>query len=105
MDASELIIDTSETGIAAFVLNRPAELNAWTYPLAAIKRQLLDAGYLTLPEAYEQAADLMEPALVSADHREGVQAFRERRPPRFAPLPGGVGRKPLSRRYERRTAA
>jgi enoyl-CoA hydratase/carnithine racemase len=53
---------------------------------AAIKRQLLDADHLTLPEAYEQAADLMEPALLSADHREGVQAFRERRPPRFAPL-------------------
>lgn len=53
---------------------------------AAIKRQLLDADHLTLPEAYEQAADLMEPALASADHREGVQAFRERRPPRFAPL-------------------
>ena len=53
---------------------------------AAIKRQLLDADHLTLLEAYEQAADLMEPALASADHREGVQAFRERRPPRFAPL-------------------
>jgi enoyl-CoA hydratase/carnithine racemase len=53
---------------------------------AAIKGQLLDADQLTLPEAYEQAADLMEPALLSADHREGVQAFRERRPPRFAPL-------------------
>ena len=57
---------------------------------AAIKRQLLDADHLTLPEAYEQAADLMEPALVSADHREGVRAFRERRPPRFAPLLGGA---------------
>ena len=53
---------------------------------AAIKRQLLDADHLTLPETYEQAADLMEPALLSADHREGVQAFRDRRPPRFAPL-------------------
>ncbi len=53
---------------------------------AAIKRQLFDVDRLTLPEAYEQAADLMEPALASADHREGVQALRERRPPRFAPL-------------------
>jgi enoyl-CoA hydratase/carnithine racemase len=54
---------------------------------AAIKRQLLDAEGLTLPAAYEQAASLMDEALLSADHREGVQAFRERRPPRFAPLP------------------
>jgi enoyl-CoA hydratase/carnithine racemase len=54
---------------------------------AAIKRQLLAADELTLQAAYEQAADLMEPALLSADHREGVLAFRERRPPRFAPLP------------------
>lgn len=54
---------------------------------AAIKRQLLAADELTLPAAYEQAADLMESALLSADHREGVLAFRERRPPRFAPLP------------------
>jgi enoyl-CoA hydratase/carnithine racemase len=54
---------------------------------AAIKRQLLAADELTVQAAYEQAADLMEPALLSADHREGVLAFRERRPPRFAPLP------------------
>jgi hypothetical protein len=33
VDAPELIIDTSAAGIATFVLNRPAELNAWTYPL------------------------------------------------------------------------
>jgi len=33
VDTPELIIDTSAAGIATFVLNRPAELNAWTYPL------------------------------------------------------------------------
>jgi 1,4-dihydroxy-2-naphthoyl-CoA synthase len=57
VDAPELIIDTPEAGIATFVLNRPAELNAWTYTL---------------------------------EESEGVQAFRERRPPRFAPLLGGT---------------
>jgi enoyl-CoA hydratase/carnithine racemase len=51
-----------------------------------IKRQLIDANMLTLPAAYEQAADLMDSALVSADHREGVQAFRHKRRPQFAPL-------------------
>lgn len=58
---------------------------------AMIKRQLLDADSLTLPAAYEQAARLMDQALLSPDHREGVQAFRERRPPRFAPLDAAPG--------------
>jgi enoyl-CoA hydratase/carnithine racemase len=53
---------------------------------ATIKRQLLDANELTLFAAYEQAADLMESALAAADHREGVQAFRDKRRPQFAPL-------------------
>jgi enoyl-CoA hydratase/carnithine racemase len=53
---------------------------------AIIKRQLLDADLLTLEDAYEQAADLMDSALVSADHREAVQAFRDKRKPQFAPL-------------------
>jgi enoyl-CoA hydratase/carnithine racemase len=53
---------------------------------ATIKRQLLDAELLTLPAAYEQAADLMDSASTSADHREGVQAFRDKRRPQFAPL-------------------
>jgi enoyl-CoA hydratase/carnithine racemase len=52
---------------------------------AAIKRQLLDAEHLTVAEAYEQAADLMGPALLSADHREAVTAYREQRVPNFAP--------------------
>jgi enoyl-CoA hydratase/carnithine racemase len=50
-----------------------------------IKRQLADAEQLTLRDAYAQATDLMVTALASADHREGVAAWREKRAPRFAP--------------------
>src|ERR1700722_15554851 len=39
----ERIIDTSETGIATLMLNRPDELNAWTYPLEARFFAALDA--------------------------------------------------------------
>jgi enoyl-CoA hydratase/carnithine racemase len=52
---------------------------------ASIKRQLLDAENLTVGAAYEQATDLMEAALVSAEHLEAVTAYGERRPPNFAP--------------------
>ncbi len=54
-----------------------------------IKQQLLDAEQLSLGDAYEQATALMAPALASADHREGVAAWREKRAPRFAPLAQG----------------
>jgi enoyl-CoA hydratase/carnithine racemase len=54
-----------------------------------IKRQLVDAERLSLRDAYEQATDLMAPALASADHREGVAAWREKRAPRFEPLTKG----------------
>lgn len=52
---------------------------------ASIKRQLLDAEHLTVSGAYEQAADLMGPALQSDDHREAVAAYDERRVPNFGP--------------------
>jgi len=53
---------------------------------AAIKQQLHAADRTTLADAYEHAADLMEVALSSADHREGVRAFQERRAPQFEPV-------------------
>lgn len=51
-----------------------------------IKQQLADAGQLSVQDAYEQATRLMIPALASADHREGVAAWREKRAPRFEPV-------------------
>src|ERR1700722_4821974 len=39
----ERIIDTSETGIATLILNRPDELNAWTYSLETLFFAALDA--------------------------------------------------------------
>jgi enoyl-CoA hydratase/carnithine racemase len=50
-----------------------------------IKQQLAEADRLSLQDAYDQATRLMIPALASADHREGVAAWREKRPPRFEP--------------------
>jgi enoyl-CoA hydratase/carnithine racemase len=52
---------------------------------ASIKRQLIDAERLSVDAAYEQAADLMGPALLSDGHREAVAAYSERRRPKFAP--------------------
>ncbi|MGW6144850.1 enoyl-CoA hydratase-related protein [Streptomyces sp. NPDC055140] len=59
-----------------------------------IKQQLADAADLSLRDAYAQAADLMEAALASADHREGVAAWREKRAPRFAPVAAADPQRP-----------
>ena len=48
-----------------------------------IKQQLADADQLSAHAAYERATSLMIPALASADHHEGVAAWREKRLPRF----------------------
>jgi enoyl-CoA hydratase/carnithine racemase len=50
-----------------------------------IKQQLAEADQLSGRDAYERATSLMIPALASADHREGVAAWREKRAPRFEP--------------------
>jgi enoyl-CoA hydratase/carnithine racemase len=58
---------------------------------ATIKRQLVEAEAGSLLASYARAAELMEPALRSDDHREGVQAWREGRAPQFQPwLPPDV---------------
>ena len=53
---------------------------------ATIKRQLVEAETMTLVEANQQSIALMGPALASRDHREAVEAWKEKRAPRFSPL-------------------
>jgi enoyl-CoA hydratase/carnithine racemase len=79
------------TDTLAEAMNYARELvnNGAPVSWGTIKQQLLDAERLSLGDAYEQATALMAAALASADHREGVAAWREKRAPRFAPLTEG----------------
>ncbi len=67
------------------------ETHAWaehlaqrpTRALGLTKRALYDALACSLPEAVRREAQLQEEAAATHDHREGVQAFLEKRPPAF----------------------
>ncbi|GAB3479104.1 enoyl-CoA hydratase-related protein [Nocardiopsis coralliicola] len=59
--------------------------------MAAIKGQLLRSGDQDLAAAEEDAAALMPGAFAHPDFAEGITAYTERRPPRFAPLNGSDG--------------
>jgi len=51
--------------------------------IASMKRNVLDAQRLRLAEAIEQEAERMVASSETAEHREGVRAWVERREPRF----------------------
>ena len=53
---------------------------------AVMKQQLLESDVQDWAAASKRSAELMEPALASAEHREAVAAWRDKRAPIFASL-------------------
>jgi len=51
--------------------------------LAVMKRQLWDGQFMGLGDAIEDAVEEMLESFHSADFKEGVQCFLEKRPPQF----------------------
>jgi enoyl-CoA hydratase/carnithine racemase len=56
--------------------------------MAAMKRQVYADLERSLPEAVEEANQLMGASFAAPDFAEGVQSYLEHRAPNFAPLPG-----------------
>jgi enoyl-CoA hydratase/carnithine racemase len=71
---------------AAQAYARDLALHCSPRAMAAISGQVLDAQDSTFDEALQTSYDHVDRFIGSADLREGVASFVERRPPRFAPL-------------------
>jgi enoyl-CoA hydratase/carnithine racemase len=78
-------VDAGQTLTEALKFARELVTSGAPASWRTIKQQLAAADQLSLHDAYEQSISLMIPALASADHREGVAAWREKRAPHFAP--------------------
>ena len=72
----------------ALAYAREMAANSAPSSMAAMKRQVYEDLDRGLEEAVERANALMVESLQTPDFVEGVSSFVERRPPRFAPLPG-----------------
>ena len=72
----------------ALAYAREMAANSAPSSMAAMKRQVYEDLDRGLEEAVERANALMVESLQAPDFVEGVSSFVERRPPRFAPLPG-----------------
>ena len=71
---------------AAQAYARDLALNCSPRAMAVIASQVLDAQDSTFDEALQTSYEHVDRFIGSADLREGVSSFVERRPPRFAPL-------------------
>ena len=71
---------------AAQAYARDLARNCSPRAMAVIARQVLDDSQSTFEEALARSYDLVDGFIGSADLREGVASYLEKRPPRFAPL-------------------
>jgi enoyl-CoA hydratase/carnithine racemase len=80
------VVPRDEVLGAAQAYARDLALNCSPRAMAVIASQVLDAQDSTFDEALQTSYEHVDRFIGSADLREGVSSFVERRPPRFAPL-------------------
>jgi enoyl-CoA hydratase/carnithine racemase len=80
------VVPRDEVLGAAQAYARDLALHCSPRAMAVIARQVLDAQDSTFDEALQTSYRHVDRFVGSADLREGVASFVERRPPRFAPL-------------------
>lgn len=80
------VVPRAEVLESAQAYARDLALHCSPRAMAVIASQVLDAQDSTFDEALQASYRLVDRFIGSADLREGVASFVERRPPRFAPL-------------------
>lgn len=83
------VVEPGQLMDAACAYVRDLAGNVSPRSLATMKSQIYRHWSMALEPALRDADKLMGEALAHPDATEGVKSFVERRPPRFAPLPGG----------------
>jgi len=76
------VVPDAELQDAAFALAREVLTRSRT-AVATVIRSVRELSALPLDDAFRREAELGQEAFMSADAREGLAAFAERRPPRF----------------------